>query len=115
MAHEKRQAVFGEVGNDVFGREGLKVLFDGPELGEGAWCPSVLVAHGVIEDVDAVIYVGIGIVQHAAEVSAKLMLGGVRQGGATFEAVLSEYVGDESLDGGELAVDVGADGDATAV
>jgi len=74
VAHEKRQAVFGEVGNDVFGREGLKVLFDGPELGEGAWCPSVLVAHGVGEDVDAVKYIGIGIVQHAAEAPAKLAL-----------------------------------------
>lgn len=81
MAHEKRQAVIGEVGNDMFGRESLEVLFDGPELGEGVWCPSDLVAHGVGEDVDGVIYVGIGIVQHAAEVSAKLMLEGVRQGG----------------------------------
>lgn len=97
------------------GEKVWRCFFDGPELGEGAWCPSDLVAHGVGEDVDAVIYVGIVIVQHATEVSAKLMLGGVRQGGAAFEAVLPEYVDDESLDGGELAVDVGSDGDATAV
>ena len=71
VAHEHLQSVFGEVCEGQFRGEGLEVLFDGLELGECAGSPSVLMAHGVGEDVDAVKDVGAALVGHGAEVFAE--------------------------------------------